>query len=72
MQQPEQLQKELDEVRANTQRLTVQATSSAQLAEQLLPHVRQLEQLASAPGAFLIMAEITYAPRMQPMIFPTT
>ena len=43
MQQPEQIQRELEEVRANTQRLKDQAASSTQLADQLLPHIRQLE-----------------------------
>ena len=56
MQQPEQIQKELAEVRANTQRLTAQAASSAALAQQLLPHISQLEQLASAPGTPLLTA----------------
>ncbi len=64
MQQPAQIQKELEEVRANKQRLAAQAASSAQLAEQLLPHIRQLEQLASAPGAFAVFASVAYAPCM--------
>ena len=57
MQQPEQVQKELDEVRANAQRLRVQAASSATLAEQLTPHIIRLEQLAMASGDVLNLAD---------------